>query len=66
MPTKGRYSIVVYRSSLSGPQIRDESKIFRVRQQARGYAASLMDDPNTYKAKSDPGWVVVDLEAVLD
>jgi hypothetical protein len=66
MPTKGRYSIVVYRSSLSGPQIRDGSKIFRVKAQARQYAASLMDDPNTYKAKSDPGWIVMDLETILD
>jgi len=66
MPSKGRYSIVAYISSLSGPQLRDESKIFRVKQQARQYAASLMDNPNTYKSKSDPGWKVIDMETILD
>ena len=66
MTSKGRYSIVVYRSSLSSPQLRDESKIFRVKAQAREYAAALMNDDHTYKAKSDPGWIVVDMETILD
>lgn len=50
MTITGRYSIVV-----KGNKIEKETKIFRNKQQARGYAASL-----------EGNYTVVDLEAVLD
>lgn len=69
MKIKAKYSIVAYKEYHSGPngiKILDKSKCFRNRQDAQEYAAQLMDDPEAYKQQGDPGWIVVDMETILD
>lgn len=66
MTTKSKMYIVAYKEYAHGPKVLDDSKIFRVKQQARGYAAELQEDPKKYKQSGDQGWIVVELEAILD
>lgn len=58
--------IVAYKENVHSPKLLEEAKVFRVKQQARAYAAELQEDPNKYKKQGDKGWIVVELETILD
>jgi hypothetical protein len=68
MTIKGQYFVVGYQGKGKDkePSIRQESKCFRVKRDAREYAALLMETPEASKSKTDPGWVVIKLETILD
>lgn len=66
MTIKAKYFVVAYKEYAHGPKILDESKGFKDKQRARMYAAQLQEDPKAYKQSGDQGWIVVDLETILE